>query len=110
MQLRHIVVATDESDAGRQAVRTGLDLSARSGARLTVMRVVAVKALPLMGAVVVCADAAEREDGEAELERLRRWLAPELLAAGRAHVEVAVASATPQRRSAASRIRGRPTC
>jgi nucleotide-binding universal stress UspA family protein len=91
MQLRHIVVATDESDAGRQAMRTGLDLSSRSAARLTVMRVVAVKALPLLGAVAVCADASEREDGAAELERLRRWLAPELLAAGRAaHVEVAV--------------------
>jgi nucleotide-binding universal stress UspA family protein len=96
MQLRHIVVATDESIAGRQAVRTGLDLTLRSGARLTVMRVGAVKALPLLGAVAVCADVAEREDAAAELERLRCWLAPELLAAGGgAHVEVAVAFGDP---------------
>ena len=78
MQLRHIVVATDESDAGRQAVRTGLDLSARSSARLTVMRVVTVRAVPLLGAVAVCADAAAQEDGAAELERLQGWLEPEL--------------------------------
>ncbi len=96
MQLRHIVVATDASDAGRQAVRTGLDLSSRSAARLTVMRVVAVKALPLLGAVGTCADAAERADGAAELERLRCWLEPELFAAGpEAHVEVAVAFGDP---------------
>ena len=96
MQLRHIVVATDESDAGRQAVRTGLDLSARSSARLTVMRVVTVRAVPLLGAVAVCADAAAREDGAAELERLQCWLEPELLAAGpESHVEVAVAFGDP---------------
>jgi len=96
MQLRHIIVATDASEAGRQAVRTGLDLSSRSAARLTVMRVVAVKALPLMGAVGTCAGAAEREDGAAELERLRCWLAPELLATGRGpHLEVAVAFGDP---------------
>src|SRR3954466_12334320 len=96
MQLRHIIVATDASEAGRQAVRTGLDLSSRSAARLTVMRVVAVKALPLMGAVGTCAGAAEREDGAAELERLRCWLAPELLATGRGpHPEGAVAFGAP---------------
>jgi nucleotide-binding universal stress UspA family protein len=96
MQLRHIVVATDESEAGRQAVRTGLDLASRSATQLTVMRVVAVKALPLLGAVGTCAEAAEREDGAVELERLRCWLEPELLAAGRdAQVEVAVAFGDP---------------
>ena len=51
MQLRHIVVATDESDAGRQAVRTGLDLSARSSARtarsLTRLAPQSVLAIPL---------------------------------------------------------------
>jgi nucleotide-binding universal stress UspA family protein len=96
VQLHHIVVATDESDAGRQAVRTGLDLSARSSARLTVMRVVTVRAVPLLGAVAVCADAAAREDGAAELERLQRWLEPELIGAGpEARVEIAVAFGDP---------------
>jgi nucleotide-binding universal stress UspA family protein len=40
MQLTHIVAATDESDAGRQAVWTALELAAESGARVTLMRVV----------------------------------------------------------------------
>ena len=40
MQLTHIVAATDESDAGRQAVWTALELAADSGARVTLMRVV----------------------------------------------------------------------
>ena len=40
MQLRHIVAATDESDAGRQAVWTARALAARAGARVTVLRVV----------------------------------------------------------------------
>jgi hypothetical protein len=48
MNLRHIVVATDESDAGRQAVRTGLKLAARASARLTVMRVVSIQAVPVL--------------------------------------------------------------
>ena len=95
MQLRHILVATDDSEAGRQAVRTGLDLSARASARLTVLRVVTVKAVPLSGAVGICADAAVQEDGAAELERLHGWLEPELLAAPGARVEVAVAFGDP---------------
>ena len=96
MQLSHIVVATDASDAGRQAVRTGLDLSSRSAARLTVMRVVAVESPPAAGRGRNRADAAERADGAAELERLRCWLEPELFAAGpEAQVEVAVAFGDP---------------
>lgn len=39
MEFRHLVVAVDETDAGRSAVRTGLDLAARAGARLTIMTV-----------------------------------------------------------------------
>ena len=38
MNLRQIVVATDESDAGRQAVRSGLELAGRVPARVTVSR------------------------------------------------------------------------
>ncbi len=33
MQLRHIIVATDESDAGRQAIRTALAQDAPAAAR-----------------------------------------------------------------------------
>jgi nucleotide-binding universal stress UspA family protein len=42
MQLTHIVAATDESDAGRQAVRTALELAASAGAQVTVVRAVHV--------------------------------------------------------------------
>ena len=44
MQLRHIVAATDESNAGRQAVRTALDLATRSSARVTILQVTALEA------------------------------------------------------------------
>ena len=67
MHLRHIVVAADDSAAGRSAVRTGLDLAARAGARLTVMR------------VVTAVGAREGPDAPgAALERLEQWLAAEL--------------------------------
>ena len=38
MQLRHILAATDESDAGRQAVRTAMDLASRGLGRVTILR------------------------------------------------------------------------
>jgi Universal stress protein family len=52
MLLRHVVVATDESEAGRSAVRAGLDLAERACARLTVMRAVPIASMPLLGSVV----------------------------------------------------------
>jgi nucleotide-binding universal stress UspA family protein len=51
LNLRHIVVATDESDACRQAVRAGVHLAAKTSAHLTIMRVVPAKAVPPLGAV-----------------------------------------------------------
>lgn len=62
MDLRHIVAATDESDAGRQAVWTARALAARAGAHVTVLRVVALddrQGLPLV-------------------EQLRRWVESDL--------------------------------
>ena len=73
MLLRHIVVATDESEAGRQAVRTGLELGSRCSAQLTVLRVVPIEAaarLPAGADGVRLNGSAQR----VELERLRRWL------------------------------------
>jgi nucleotide-binding universal stress UspA family protein len=73
MVLRHIVAATDESEAGRQAVRTAAALGARCSAQLTVLRVVPVEAAARFPTVV----AGSRINGSAhrpELERLRRWL------------------------------------
>jgi nucleotide-binding universal stress UspA family protein len=62
MQLTHIVAATDESDAGRQAVWTGLELAVQSDARVTVIRVV-----PFNGA-----------GKPPMIEHLRRWVESDL--------------------------------
>jgi len=57
MHLQQIVAATDDAEAGRQAVRTALALAWRTGAVATVMRTV----LP-------------DEDRGASVEQLRRWV------------------------------------
>ena len=82
MNLRHIVVATDESDAGRQAVRAGLDLAGRAGAKVTVMRVVSLPATPLIGAMAGGVESAELDAAGTALERLQRWLSADVLPAG----------------------------
>lgn len=82
MNLHHIVVATDESDAGRHAVRAGLDLAARASARLTVMRAVSVRAAPLMGAMVGGAGPDVLEDADMARDRLRQWLAAGVIPQG----------------------------
>jgi nucleotide-binding universal stress UspA family protein len=81
VSLRHIVVAADESDAGRQAVRAGLDLAAKASAHLTVMRVVSVKAVPLLGAATGDLGVAELDGGGLALERLQQWLEADLKSA-----------------------------
>jgi nucleotide-binding universal stress UspA family protein len=96
VNLRHIVVATDESDAGRQAVRAGLDLAAKASARLTVLRVVSVRAVPLLSAVGADLDAGEIDGGGVALERLQRWLEAELKSAPPdTHVELGIAFGVP---------------
>jgi len=76
MELRHLLAATDESDAGRQALRTAIDLMIRASARVTAMRVVSTEVMAVLAA-------ANDGDGPAdfgrgfdsvELGRLRRWL------------------------------------
>ena len=47
MKLEHIVVATDVSDVGREACAAALDLAARASARVTVMRAIAVRRVPV---------------------------------------------------------------
>jgi len=62
MHLSNIVAATDESDAGRQAVWTALELAWKTGARVSVMH-----AIPLDG------------NGSAPaLEQLERWVRSDL--------------------------------
>lgn len=93
MPLRHIVVATDESEAGRSAVRAGLDLAGRASARLTVMRVVPIESVPLLGSVVggVIGPTAAASG----LERLQRWLAAELKTDSPVPVELGIAMGVP---------------
>ena len=90
MNVHQIVVATDDSDAGRQAVRTGVDIAKRASARVTVMRTVPIQAVPMFVGV---AGAVEHGGNEAvEVERLQRWLEADVLTRGdRYGVETAVA-------------------
>ena len=62
MHLTHIVAATDESEAGRQAVWTAREVAAQAGARVTVLRV-----LPLGD-----------RDTPSALEQLERWVTSDL--------------------------------
>jgi nucleotide-binding universal stress UspA family protein len=93
MLLRHIVVAADESEAGRSAVRAGRDLAERASARLTVMRVVPKESWPLLGSAL-------RGDAGADvaataLERLQHWLEPELLPNSPVPVQLGIAFGLP---------------
>ncbi len=90
MQLQHLVVAADETDAGRSAVRTGLDLAARSGARLTIMTVT-----PAAAHVRVPHGGGGSGDSTI-LDRLAHWLEHDLAAAApEAQVELGCAHGIP---------------
>lgn len=96
MLLRHILAAADESDAGRQAVRSALDLGSRASARVTILRVTPVEASRRL--VGVSQGMAYPNGGEDEvaLTYLRRRLEPDFLSshAGQA-AELATASGVP---------------
>lgn len=96
MQLKHIIVATDESDAGREAVRSGLDLAARAAAGVTVMRAVPVQAIPAFVGVEGGTDPFGAEASGVELERLERWLHADVLpATSQASVDLGIAFGVP---------------
>jgi nucleotide-binding universal stress UspA family protein len=82
MHLRHILAASDESDAGRQAVRTALDLASRSAAWVTVVRVEATA--PAAVGVTAGDGTSSAEDDHPAVERLRRWLEADVLQRGEA--------------------------
>ena len=95
MNLQHVVVATDESDAGRQAVRTGVDVASRATARVTVMRTVPIPAVPMFVGVRGAADFGDGNEA-VEVQRLQRWLEADVLPPDDRHgVETAVAYGVP---------------
>ncbi|HEU5171847.1 MAG TPA: universal stress protein [Gemmatimonadales bacterium] len=73
MGLDHLVVAVDESEASREAVRAALGWAGRSGARVTVFHVAAVRAVPAM----VGDMEPFREPGDS-LAGIERWLDAEM--------------------------------
>src|SRR5512145_2515254 len=77
MRLQHIIAASDESDAGRQSVRTALDLVSRSGGRVTVVRVEATS--PATIGELAESGSSETGDDHPAVARLRRWLTADVL-------------------------------
>jgi nucleotide-binding universal stress UspA family protein len=96
MQLRHILVATDESEVGRQAVRTAGALAAEVLARVTILRVIP-EGVP--GRVVLAPGQHPGERGKVDvsaLAYLRRWLEAGVLSAEElATAELAIAYGLP---------------
>jgi nucleotide-binding universal stress UspA family protein len=92
MSLKEIVAAADESDAGRHAVRTAVELAARCSAQVTIMRVIAREAAPRFAAVGGGTGDTPPLDHASELGRLHRWLEAGVLASddlGRVRLGVA---------------------
>ena len=93
MRLRHILAASDESEAGRQAVKSALDLATRASARMTVLRVLATESIRQPVSVT----ARDHNGGDATgRQYLRRWLEADVLSPAEASVvEVATAAGIP---------------
>lgn len=74
----------------------GLELARRASARLTVMRVVPMRAVPLMGVLAVPSDMGELDAAGTALERLQGWLAAGVLPAdGNVPVALGIAFGVP---------------
>jgi nucleotide-binding universal stress UspA family protein len=81
MLLEHIVVATDETDAGRSAARMGLDLAHRAGARITFLTVIPAEPAPALvgaGPGARGTDLRRKELVGTACDRLAAWLESEL--------------------------------
>ena len=96
MNLRHILAAADESEAGHQAVRSAIDLAARAHASVTVMRTFPV------GAMALAAGATEASDFDGivlerpSLQDLHQWVRTELHAQREPPpIEVGIAAGVP---------------
>lgn len=75
-RLEHIVVAADETDPSRHAIRTALRWAAQADARVTIFTVGEPRALPAL--TTGAAALATEPDHPHRLERIERWLLPEV--------------------------------
>jgi nucleotide-binding universal stress UspA family protein len=96
MLLRHILAATDESDAGRQAVRTAAALASRASARLTILRVMALEAARRLVGVGQGTASTNGGEDDVAMMYLRRWLEADVLTADQVQAaDLATASGVP---------------
>jgi nucleotide-binding universal stress UspA family protein len=95
--MKRIVVAVDESDAGRWAARAALDIAAGTGAEVIVLRTVALAATPALARApespVVPVE--QQATHQLEVERLRRWLDPEIASARSGPASIAITYGVP---------------
>jgi nucleotide-binding universal stress UspA family protein len=80
MNVQHILAAADESEAGRQAVRSAIDLARRADARVTVVRAVPVMAMAVAATTTGGYDFAGAEIQSPAIEDLRQWIGSDLRA------------------------------
>ena len=96
MDLRHILAATDESDAGREAVRVANNLRGRASARVTVLRVMATEATRQLVGTAHGVGSNDAAPDEPALRHLRRWLEGDVLPPSAIQeVELATAAGVP---------------
>ena len=96
MNVQHILVAADESEAGRQAVRSAIDLARRADARVTVVRAVPVMAMAVAATTTGGYDFAGAEIESPAIEDLRQWIGSDLRAQSEPPpVELAIVSGIP---------------
>lgn len=74
MNLHHILAAADESEAGRQAVRSSIDLAARAHASVTVMHAVSVRALSVPVGATEAYDLASANLESPAIQVLHQWI------------------------------------
>ena len=74
--LKHIVVAADETEASRGAIRTALRWGAQADARVTLFTVGEPRALPALA--IAAGPPARGSDRQPALESIQRWLLSEI--------------------------------
>ena len=78
MNVQHILAAADESEAGRQAVRSAIELAGRAHARVTVVRAIPVGAMAMAAGTTGGYDFAGSEPESPAIQDLRQWIGSDL--------------------------------